>query len=459
MRHLSPFVLAVFTAMIGVSTMAQEPTPAAEDPQKRIDAIKKEIDLLEAQKKLVEAQKALAEAQKPLAANADQIAAAKTAKELADAQKALADARKAESDANLAAFKAALGEVPASGISGAVDAKENAGEVEASLLAMKAVREAAEKVAASVRKGAGTSSRRIVVLSSSEAPTFANLVAYDTEVAVVRELLRAAIAAAQPPPEVGPKLEAVPLLGAAGVTLDAVSKLLSFFRSDYVVKGVTVSLADKDALALHAVAGALAAQGQEEKALEVSVPTIYDPTTLASSAGFFIEDVKELAVLRGQAQELDRKLASTIASLKKALEDEKNSTTRAALEAEIAKRVKLSTGLQSAAALMDAWYTKLGTPDSKGVAALVHVAREKALASEIKRGHLLVVKLQTTGGGYMTKKNLWTFFGGMPLYHMGGAGLSYTLVHGTTGLVEVSGVVPIHGGFVKAGRLRTELGS
>jgi hypothetical protein len=42
---------------------------------------------------------------------------------------------------------------------------------------------------------------------------------------------------------------------------------------------------------------------------------------------------------------------------------------------------------------------------------------------------------------------------------MGGAGLSFTLVHGETGRVEDSGVVPVHGGFVKAGKVRKELGS
>ncbi len=450
MRLLLSCVLSIGAALSGVPTMAQEPTPTPEELQKQIEILKKQAELLDAQKKLADAKKALLEAQKPPAANADEVTAAKTAKELADAQKALADAE-------LAALKARLGDVPASGIQGMVTAKENVGEAEASLLAMKAVAEAAERLALRARRAIGSVSLRVVVVSASEAPSFASLIAYDVEVTLVRELLRAAIDAAKPREVGGPALEAVPLLGAAGVTLDAASKLLAFFRSDFEVKGVTVSLADKDALALHAVAGALAAHREGEADIEVSVPAIYDPRTPARGAQFFIDDVKQLALLRGRAQELQATLEAEIDEFKKAIENEKDSATKATLEAEMAKKVKLSTGLQSAAALMDAWYTKLGTTDSKGVAALVHVAREKSLKESLGGGHLLVVKHQTTGGGYMTKKNLWTFFGGMPLYHMGGAGLSFTLVDGTTGRVEASGVVPVHGGFVKAGKLRAEL--
>ena len=53
----------------------------------------------------------------------------------------------------------------------------------------------------------------------------------------------------------------------------------------------------------------------------------------------------------------------------------------------------------------------------------------------------------------MSKKNLWTALGGMPLFHMGGAAVSYRLLNGTDGTVAAAGVVPVHGGYVKAGKL------
>jgi hypothetical protein len=45
----------------------------------------------------------------------------------------------------------------------------------------------------------------------------------------------------------------------------------------------------------------------------------------------------------------------------------------------------------------------------------------------------------------------------MPLFHMGGAVTGYLLLEGATGKVVASGVVPVHGGFVKAGALEGEL--
>jgi hypothetical protein len=458
MRGLLAFVVSFVTLATGARAMPQEPAATAGQLQEQIDAIKKQTDLLEAQKKLLEAQKALTDAQKP-STNAEEIATAKAAREMADAQKALLDSKKAQSEAELAAFKASLGEVPSSGISGAVDAKENAGELEAALLAMKAIEEIAGTISGRVRKLAADGSR-IVVVAAAEVPSFSSLIAYDTEVAVVREVLKGAIAAAAPKTEApGAKPEAVPLLGAAGVALDATSKLLSFFKSDFVVKGVTLEL--PDSVALNAVADELArpAQAGNGTAFEVRVPTIYDPAMLASAADFFIKDIGELSKLRGEAQTLVTQGSAQLADLKKAFDAASDTTTKAAFEQQLALKTKLVSGLQSAIALMDAWYTKLGTPDSKGVSALVTVAREKAIAGSIGEGLLLVVKVQKAGGGVMTKKNLWTFFGGMPLYHMGGAAVTFTLIDGKTGVVKASGVIPVHGGFVKAGDLRKVLGS
>ena len=45
----------------------------------------------------------------------------------------------------------------------------------------------------------------------------------------------------------------------------------------------------------------------------------------------------------------------------------------------------------------------------------------------------------------------------MPFYHMGGVVVSFVLLNGADGSVEKSGVVPIHGGFVKADKVETHL--
>jgi hypothetical protein len=45
----------------------------------------------------------------------------------------------------------------------------------------------------------------------------------------------------------------------------------------------------------------------------------------------------------------------------------------------------------------------------------------------------------------------------MPLYHMGGATVTYLLLSGPEGSVLAGDVIPIYGGFVKTDKLRDEL--
>ena len=41
---------------------------------------------------------------------------------------------------------------------------------------------------------------------------------------------------------------------------------------------------------------------------------------------------------------------------------------------------------------------------------------------------LLILHIQQSGGGYMTKSNLWTFFGGAKLFHSGGTIATFALI-------------------------------
>ena len=393
--------------------------PTIEELQKQLDSAEKKTEQAEARIASLEAKLA--------PAPADAAAAAKTAKDLAEAEKAAAEAKKAQAEAELAALKVSFGEVPSSGISGTVEARDGTGELEAALLAVKAVQEATNTIATSVMTSV-TRGSTIVIVGEADVPTFASLRAYETEVALVKEILNKAIAAATPTKEEAVAKEAVPLPGAAGLALDAASKLLSFFRTDFVVKGLTVSL--EDSVAVNAVAGTLAAPDYKGRAYTIRVPAVYDPGTLSSSTSFLIADLFELSTLRGQAQSLLKTHDQT----------------------------SLANAIQSAIGLMDTWYSKLSTPDAKGIATLAHVVKEKAIADSLDHGYLLVMKVHKAGGAFMTKKNLWTSLGVMPLYHMGGAAVSFTLFKGRTGRVLISGVVPVHGGFVKAGKIRRELG-
>ena len=131
-----------------------------------------------------------------------------------------------------------------------------------------------------------------------------------------------------------------------------------------------------------------------------------------------------------------------------------NKETGVAKKAELQKKAKTyknaADAWKVAIDLYDSFFNKLTMVDDKGVALLTNVIREWVVAEVLKDNFLLLVKLQKSGGGYYTKKNMWMFLGGMPFFHMGGVVASFVLLDGKTGVVRKSGVVPVHGGFVNA---------
>lgn len=263
---------------------------AAADPGKKaaaeaLAAEQAKKAFAEAQKAALDAQKALSDAQKePDAAKKaldDNVAAAKAAKELADAQKATSDAQKAQADASLAALKAQIGEVPDSGYKGEVTVKEKAGTMEAHLLAAKALGTAADSL---VTVLPNVHDKTLLLYASAEVPNFQALIAYRVQVAIVTKAFKDATDAsddankkAPPPIEVGP-------LAAAGLGLDAVNKLLGFFRSDYGIGGVEVSF--DDSALVHALAGRIV---EKRTKTTVLIPALYNAGALTDPATGMID--------------------------------------------------------------------------------------------------------------------------------------------------------------------------
>jgi len=446
----------------GITPMAsaQNPPPG-ETPQSTPDweKIKKDADAekaaLDAKKQLLDARKALEAAEAPpdptKKAMNDTLAAAKAAKDLADAEKSAADARKAQADAALAAFKAKGGEVPASGYTGDVTLKDKAGIIEAALLAAKAVKTAAQRIVDALPQ---QNSKKIVLLyAAAEIPNFQALIAYRAQTPWVRKRFDDAQKAsndadqkATAPADFKP--EAVPLAAAAGLGLDAVNKLLGFFRTDYTVQGVDLTL--DDSLLVHAMAGLIAGSG---KNLDVQLPAVYNPGALSDAGSGILNELAALSLLRSGAQDKanhhDKLSARFTEDAKKATgAGQTNFEEKAKLHKVAADAWKAAIGLY------DSFFSKLTTADDKGAVPLINVIREGVVADVLLKDNLLLlVKLQRFGGAYYTKKNMWTFFGGMPFFHMGGVVASFVLLDGKAGIVQKSGVVPVHGGFVKASDL------
>jgi len=185
----------------------------------------------------------------------------------------------------------------------------------------------------------------------------------------------------------------------------------------------------------------------------VKLPAMYNAAALLDPASGILKEATDLSFkkVRGQNEaNREDKLAAHYTD-----EAEKETDAKKTDLLNKAKAHKdAADAWKAALAVWDSFFTRLTTADDKGVIPLANVVRDGVVADALCQDNLLlVVKLQKSGGAYYTKKNMWTFFGCMPFYHMGGVVVSYVLLSGKEGRVVKSGVVPVHGGFVKAGNL------
>jgi hypothetical protein len=433
--------------------MAQDtPVKTPEEWAKIKEAAEAEAAALDAQRKVIEARKQLEAAQKPddpvKKALEDKAAAAKQAADIATSQKT-------QAEASLATLKTKF-DVPTSGYTGDVKLSDKAGATEAALLAAKALDVAATKIAANIE--APAQNRTLLLYANGDVPTFQALIAFNAQVAIVEKSLSDAVAKSdeikvKAPLPAQVHVEFAPAIPAAGLALDAVNKLLGFFRTDYNVGGVEVKL--DDALLVHALAGKLAKISN----LTVQLPAIYNAGAIKDSGSTVLNKLADLAKRKAELQaiaEYHDKVAAAFSDLASKETDsgkKKDLLDRAKLNKEAAD------GLRAAIAIHDSFFSKLTAADDKSMVPLTSVIRDSVVSDLLKNnGLVMAVRLATSGGAYYTKKNMWTFFGGMPFHNMGGVVVSFVLIEGTDGHVLKSGAIPVDGGFVKSDELKTFLG-
>ncbi|MGB3790689.1 MAG: hypothetical protein WA949_21960, partial [Phormidesmis sp.] len=226
--------------------------------------------------------------------------------------------------------------------------------------------------------------------------------------------------------------------GPAGATtavvsagLDAISKILGYFKTDYTVGSTAVQL--DESLLLYSVAGKL----RENK--EVYLPMVY-AAQWSEGLEEMVKELADLESLRNQAEVLRKGTDSN--------SEENNKINRAI-------------------GLHDDFVGWLTQPDSNGNVPIHLLVQEKLINAKLvstkSEGKetdvgVLLLRLENTGGGHLLKNNLWTGLRDeIPLYHMGGATVTYLLLDGKEGKVLDGNVVPVHGGFVRADRMRDEL--
>ncbi|WP_189691036.1 hypothetical protein [Pseudorhodoferax aquiterrae] len=431
-RAIAVFVAVAMTTIGGAVSAQTTPVDAAALKQQKEDAETRR-DTYKAQLEAEVARRALEAALDPAKqGEAAQAAAIKVAKDTADAQAALANAQKAQSEAELAALKKRYGDFSGSGISGTAELTGSAGTAEATLLGSVAVNRIAKEFAAPLKALSATGS--IVLTTATTVPDFQALTAFETQFLAVSTAVAAARLGTsdKAADNAGLKTESV---AGIGLGLDAVSKILSFAKTDY--KFVNLDVAGTDAMLLRALAGLL-------KDKTVEIPAFYVADAISASNRILSRtgDINKWSVeAKGRVKfheaaqaEFEKQIAA-----KPADQDLKDGLQKAKSALSTWKAVSES---------VDAWSKQLTTADDKGNSPIATIARQSAIKNKLENnGVLVIVELHKVAGSGYTKKNLWSSLGANPFFVMGGAVASYVALEGNTGRVLDAQMLPVHGGY------------
>lgn len=427
------------------------------DPKAAKEAMDAQTALIRAQIDLIKAQSDLKAASTP---PNEAITEAQAQQARIDAAKALVDARAGLSTSTAAADLAAIQErfgtvaAPANAATGTVTVGTNGGKGEATLLAARAVRLAAAKVKSEI--GTLVAGKPLVIVPGIEAPQFGNYLQFEARSKLVKDLLTDATTAAsgalqegrsQLPDAAasgGPATESA--FAVAGVALETLNRLGAYFRSDYSVYSLDVA-GDTPQL-MSAVAGALNTGDHRPGKLTVTnmtLPKVLDATNLLADLIATAKPLRDgAAALRAEA-----------AAARQAASAERDAARKGRFEKAAGTFESGSTAANLALAKVDELLIGLTVADSAGVLPLNRILREKLAYDAVNadRARVLFVDVRSTSAGAYSKKNLMTFFGGMPFYVMGGVTVAYTLVGPDSGVLA-SGVVPVHGGYRKVNRVQ-----
>lgn len=425
--------------------------------QASLEDLQKRKTIAEAEKAAIEAETALDTARKKQSELAAPIDAAKKAKddalESANSAKAIAEAKKAQSEAELSAFKAQFGEIPDSGIKGSVELGDKAGSMETALLAAHALATASEKISEAIKASLNQSGNKVFIAPSGEALDFKALSGFRALRPYLLNQFTSALAASEKAKTF--QAEVLPVIPAIGVALSTLTKLLSFFASDFKVGGS--DLTPDSILLAEAVGGKLQTVSPGTK---IFLKGVFNPVNPTAYDGFFAAELRPLSEQYEKVVEAIREREHDISSLAVKLAKITGDTPDDdASKLRIAEETKPHQGaiekLKSTAQAYEAFMTKLTGSDG-GLEVLFRQFEMSSLLSE-ENSYLLIVKLHKAGGSHYVEKNLWTSFWKMPFQVMGGVVASYSLFNGKSGSLVMSGVVPVHGGFHNVKKLEDQL--
>ena len=345
------------------------------------------------------------------------------------AQAAASNAQKSAIDAKLEAAKAGLGSVTGLQTTGGESVTPGTPLAEGTLLVSRAALMAADDIAKNL--GTSVNGREVLILtdisqlSTSDAMQFD--LQFDALTAAAAEADQAcdeAISAAPRPTKSTSRFA----LGLIGPAVDAVAKLATYFQTDYTFASVQVT--EPSNLTAAAVAGAIKSKA--------SGTTVVVPANLvAFDASGVMPDLRRLSSAYLRLAGKDAKVKALSQSLKK-----DNPDASAVLDAADGEATKALSQYDTFIAALT------GSPQNNAEPAISRIVRQRAIQRHLSPPNVLVLLVvdQQVAENY-TKKNLWTFLGGPPLYTMVGVSDTYVLFDPHTGGVITAGVIPKHGGY------------
>lgn len=360
------------------------------------------------------------------------------------AAKAAAEARKAAIDASEQEARARIGTVAGqSDITGTVTTNDGTAKAEAMLLATKATQAAAADVAVRLKRGLDEygRGREVLVLTDMKDLSTADASVFDVQLARFRTVLgtsericRTALAA--PVRTISAEGrgggDRIAPIAAAGAVLDAVTKLGSYFQSNYTFAGVTI--AEPSNLTAGVVVGAL--REQTNSALVVPANLV------ASDPSGVIDRLTSLDVVYASLLQCGAEAKSSAGAARAS-----DAGAAALLDAADAAATK-------AASAYEAFVSALLSSTGDQPPPLVNIMRQQIIRGHLTRRAMILLVTSQKAGQFYTRRNLWTFLGGPPLYTMGGVSMVFTLVDPETGIVVAAGAVAKHGGYQSVGAVQ-----
>lgn len=224
----------------------------------------------------------------------------------------------------------------------------------------------------------------------------------------------------------------------AAIALAAASQLLSWFKSDYSVRGArAIEATDGTDLLAAAVAGELAAHR-----------TVYLADFYAGAAS------KESPEVLSQLQEAIAEEQQYRLNVSVCEEEMKKEGLSKDAKAGFDTTKKLWEASAAAHGKWLAWVLD----SAKGPSLYERAAAFEHIHGAMQTSSVVYLKVVSAVASAHTKSNMWTGLGAMPFYAAGGAIARFAVVDGKSGSVQAAGAQIIHGGFKSAGEVERQLG-